>query len=53
LETAKISTDAKAASIRWTHRYPLPDGTETEAYYELKSLVKSRVELSWNTGITP
>jgi len=53
LETAKISTDAKKGSIRWSHRYPLPDGTETEAYYELKSQGGSRVELSWNTGITP
>ncbi|MEX1119985.1 MAG: sugar-binding protein [Terrimicrobiaceae bacterium] len=52
LEAPKFVSDAKAGTIRWSHHYPLPDGTKTEAFYQIKSLGDSRVEVSWDLGVT-
>jgi len=48
-----LETDEANQSIRWRCRYPLPDGSETEFTYTLKSLGNSQVELSWDMGFSP
>ncbi|WPJ95585.1 carbohydrate binding domain-containing protein [Coraliomargarita algicola] len=49
-ETSNLEADPDTGVIRVSNRYPLPDGTEAEFSYSLKSLGDSRVEVSWDIG---
>lgn len=52
LEGVEFAADPETGVIRWSRRYPLPDGTQAEMAYELKSPGESRVEVSWDIGLT-
>ena len=51
-ENTKLSIDRAAGVIKWSSRYPLPDGQTAEFSYQLKSLGDSKIELSWDIGCT-
>ncbi len=51
-EAMALEADPKTGTIRLSNPYPLPDGTEAEFAYTLKSLGESRAELSWDIGCT-
>lgn len=51
-ENTKLSIGRTTGVIKWSSRYPLPDGQTTEFSYQLKSLGDSKIELSWDIGCT-
>jgi len=49
-DRVNLVTDTEAKAIRWSSRYPLPDGRETEFSYTLQPVGPSKVRLSWDIG---